>query len=76
MQATITRPDLTWVAATLCRQGMPPEEIREVLAAGDPVTVHRHLELHRERLDEQLAEEQRTVSSLERILTDLGKGAR
>jgi hypothetical protein len=48
---------------------MPPEEIRAVLAAEDPVIVRRHLELHRERLEEGLAEERRTLSALERLLT-------
>jgi hypothetical protein len=62
--------DLNWTAETLRRQAMPAEEIRAVLTAGDLVTVRRHLELHRERLQEWLAREQGTVSSIERILTD------
>ncbi len=66
MSASMT----TRAAVTLRRQGMPPEEIRTVLAAEDPVIVRRHLELHRERLEEWLAEERRTLCSLERLLTD------
>jgi len=49
----------------LRRQGMPPEEIRAVLAAEDPVVVHRLLELHRERLEERIAEQRRLLTRLE-----------
>jgi hypothetical protein len=66
----IVVPHLTWAAETLRRQAMPVEEIRQVLAAEDLVTVHRYLELHRERLREQLVEEQHTVFTIERILTE------
>jgi hypothetical protein len=47
---------------------MPPEEIRAVLAAEDPVVVRRLLELHHERLEERTAEERRQLVSLERSL--------
>ena len=50
----------------LRRQGMPSEEIRAVLGAEDPEVVRRYLELHRERMEERLAEELRAVASLER----------
>jgi DNA-binding transcriptional MerR regulator len=49
----------------LRRQGMPPEEIRAVLAAEDPVVVYRLLELHRERLEEWIAEQRRLVTTIE-----------
>jgi DNA-binding transcriptional MerR regulator len=49
-------------------QGMPPQEIRAVLAAGDPLVVRRLMELHRERLEEWLEEQQRLVASIERSL--------
>jgi hypothetical protein len=55
--------------ATLRRQQMPPDEIRAVLAADDPIVVRRLLELHRERLGEWLEEQRRIVASLERALT-------
>jgi hypothetical protein len=55
--------------ATLRRQQMPPEEIRAVLAADDPIVVRRLLELHRERMEEWLEEQRRIVASLERELT-------
>jgi hypothetical protein len=46
-------------------QGMPPREIRAILAADDPLFVRRLLELHRERLAEWLEEQQRLVASIE-----------
>lgn len=49
-------------------QGMPPQEIRAVLAAGDPRIVRRLMELHRERLEEWLEEQRRLVASIERSL--------
>ena len=49
----------------LRRQGMPPQEIRAVLAANDPLVVHRLLELHRERLEEWLEEQERLVATIE-----------
>jgi CRP-like cAMP-binding protein len=49
---------------------MPPEEIRAVLTADDPEIVHRFLELHRERLEEDVAERTRTLASLEQLLTE------
>jgi DNA-binding transcriptional MerR regulator len=50
----------------LRRQGMPPEEIRTVLAASDPIVVRRVLELHRERLEEWLEEQRRLIASIDR----------
>ena len=49
----------------LRNQGMPVEELRAVLHAEDPVIVRRYLELHRERLEERLAEELRILDRLE-----------
>jgi len=53
---------------TLQGQGMPPQEIRTLLAADDPIAVHRVLELHRERLGEWLDEQLWLVASIERSL--------
>jgi 4-alpha-glucanotransferase len=61
---------LAWAASTLTRQEMPREEIRAVLAAHDPETVRRYLELHRERLEERLGEQRRTLADVERFLTE------
>jgi hypothetical protein len=44
---------------------MPPEEIRAVLTADEPELVRRYLELHRERLEEGLADRRRTLSEVE-----------
>ena len=59
---------------TLRRQRMPLPEIRAVLSAGDPTTVRHHLELHRERLEERLAEQRAFLASLERALTGRAPG--
>lgn len=61
-------------ANTLSRLEMPPEEIRAVLEAYDPETVRRYLELHRERLEERLAERRRTLALLERSLVEAAAG--
>jgi hypothetical protein len=47
---------------------MPEDEIRWVLTAEDPAVVHMILELHRERLEEELAERQRALGRLEASL--------
>lgn len=49
-------------------QGMPPREIRALLATDDPLLVHRLVELHRERLGEWLEEQRRLVTGIERSL--------
>jgi DNA-binding transcriptional MerR regulator len=58
----------------LRRQGMPPEEIRAVLAPGDPAIVRRLLELHRERLEEWLQEQRRLLASVEDSLAGQSPG--
>ncbi len=57
-------------ARTLRRQQMPLEEIRAILATDDPLIVRRYMELHRERLDEWIAEQRRKLASLERSLIE------
>ena len=54
----------------LRRQGMPPQDIRAVLAADDPLVGRRLLELHRERLEEWLDEQWKLVANIERVLVD------
>jgi hypothetical protein len=66
----IAEPGLAWVVEVLRRQAMPAEEIGAVLTADDRLTVHRYLELHRERLQERLTEEHNAVARIERLLTD------
>ena len=72
MRATSERIDD--VELMLMQQGMPRDEIRAVLRADDPRTVHRHLELHRERLRERLNAERLAADLVERILVgELGR---
>ncbi|HEY6651770.1 MAG TPA: hypothetical protein VI364_05685 [Actinomycetota bacterium] len=47
---------------------MPAAELQTILHSDDPVIVRRYLELHRERLEERLAEQVRTLERLERQL--------
>jgi hypothetical protein len=53
----------------LRRNRMPRAEIRAVLAADDPEIVRRYLELHRERLEEQLEDRRRALDALAGSLT-------
>ena len=52
-------------ADVLRRCQMPPDEIRWALTAEDPRIVHMILELHRERLEEELAERRKALGELE-----------
>ena len=52
-------------AEVLRRCQMPEDEIRWVLTADDPAVVHMVLELHRERLEEELAERRKALGELE-----------
>jgi hypothetical protein len=54
-----------WVERVLACQGMPPEEIGAVLATDRPEVVRRYLELHRERLEERLADRRRELDAVE-----------
>jgi hypothetical protein len=56
-------------AEMLRRCQMPTEEIAWVLTADDPAVVHMILELHVERLREELAERLTALSELEVTLT-------
>ena len=55
-------------AEVLRRCQMPPDEIRWVLTAEDSPVVHMILELHRERLEEELAERRKALGELEASL--------
>jgi hypothetical protein len=63
-------------AEILRRCRMPSDEIRWVLTADDPAIVHMILELHRERLEEELAERRSELQELERCLAERGAAAR
>ena len=47
---------------------MPGPEIDEILRTNDPRLIHRYLELHRERLEERLAEQRATLAGIEALL--------
>ena len=67
---TPVAPTSTRRAVRMLREhAMPRDEIRAVLSAEDPKIVRRYLELHRERLEERLAEQRRALASVERALT-------
>jgi hypothetical protein len=48
---------------------MPDVEIDWVLKAKDPATVHMILELHKERLEEELAERRQALGELETLFS-------
>jgi hypothetical protein len=52
-------------AEVLRRCQMPEDEIRWVLTSDDPAVAHMILELHRERLEEELAERRKALGELE-----------
>jgi hypothetical protein len=58
------------VIRILYELGMPPEDIRALVAAGDPVVVHRYIELHGGRLAERLAHRLQTLVRLEKTLNN------
>lgn len=65
------RPDedpQAWATWTLLRQGVPADEVRRIVGAGDREIVRRHLELHRERPAERLEDDLRAVAAVERLL--------
>jgi len=64
----IGREAIAFAVRTLRRQQMPLEEISAVIDADDPELVRRHMELHREWLEERLADELRTLADVERFL--------
>ena len=70
--------DLSFDAADALRRcEMPADEIRWVLSAHHPSVVHMILELHAERLEEQVAERREVLSELEaRLIGRLGGPSR
>ena len=67
MIGTDVRPD----AAELLRWcKMPEVEIEWVLTTDDPAVVHMILELHRERLEEELAERRKALAELEERIAE------
>jgi hypothetical protein len=66
--AQAARDALTSVVGTLLDLGMPSQEIAAVVAADQPILVHRYLELHGERLTERLADQLQILARLEQTL--------
>ena len=64
------RSEISWIAAALREHEMPAEEVGVVVGADDPEIVRRYFELHRERLQERLADRLVVLADLERRLTD------
>jgi len=52
---------------------MPLEEIRELLSDAEPDTVTKRLGMHRERLEERLADQQRMLRFLQRLIDQGGQ---
>jgi DNA-binding transcriptional MerR regulator len=73
-------PEASWRLAlatpALRDQGMPPEEIDAILGADDPEVIRRYLELHRERLEERLAYQRRTIGRLIQVITSTKRDRR
>jgi hypothetical protein len=66
---------VVWAAEVLRAQRMPAAEIGAVLEADDAEEIRRRLELHGERLQEQLVDQLRTLARVERLLAGaLGRG--
>jgi hypothetical protein len=65
---SISSQAVAYAMSALADQAMPSEEIAAMVRAHDPELVRRYLELHRERLEERLADQQRTIDLLERLL--------
>jgi hypothetical protein len=64
-----------WAIRVLIDQGMPWTEIGSILGSESPELVRRTLELHRERLEERLAEQRAELDRIEPILLDPLVGA-
>jgi hypothetical protein len=59
---------IAWAIQTLSDQAMPSEEIGAILSSDDPAVVRRYLEVHRERLEEGVANQQLMLGLLEPLL--------
>jgi hypothetical protein len=64
-----------WAIRVLIDQGMPWTEIGSILGSDGPELVRRTLELHRERLEERLAEQRAELDRIEPLLLEALVGA-
>ena len=60
----------TEAAEVLRRCQMPEVEIEWILTAEDPAVVHMIMELHRERLEEELIERRKALGELESMFAE------
>jgi hypothetical protein len=61
---------VAWAIGRLWEQGMPSDEIAAIVAAQEMQLVYRLLELHEERLEEQLMDQRRVLGRIELLLTE------
>ena len=66
----VDRDRVLWAAYALRAQGMQQGEVHSLLAADDPRLIRRHLDLHRERLEERFADHREIVNSIEGLLLE------
>ena len=59
-----------WAIRALFDQGMPWAEIGSILGSDDPALVRRTLELHRERLEEHLAEQRAELDRIQPLILE------
>ena len=66
-----TEDPIIWINRVLRLDGMPEEEILAILNSEDQRTIHIYMELHRERVEERLEEQLRTLDAIEQLLTSV-----
>jgi hypothetical protein len=66
----VRRDSMSWAAHVLREQGMPALERHAVFGTDDPRTIRRYLDLHRERLEEQLMDQRAVLECIEVFLTE------
>jgi hypothetical protein len=66
----VHRDHVLWAAYALRAHGMPQGEVHSLLATDDPSLIRRHLELHRERLEERFADHRALVNTIGGLLLE------
>ena len=61
---------ILWAAHELRDQQMPSAAIHTVIVTDEPEIIRRYMELHRERLQERLMDEQAIAGDIERLLIE------
>ena len=73
---TLTSAPIAAVQRVLERLEMPPNEISAILTTDEPEMMRRYLELHRERLEERLADRFRELDAVETELVGMTREGR